>query len=149
VPPSALGKGTDKRGRRWSLWRVLVSQALDKEAAFAECHIIRSATKMVKRPMGSFFADCQYNGHSRKREHCRVSLGGHSTQAPAPSPSPGAVMATSPCRVSNKKYMAKKLLPMYSSPSLLFWVSHSAKPSSSVFQVLPSASDTRQSRCSR
>jgi hypothetical protein len=56
------------------------------------------------------------------------------------SPLPVAVIATFLCRVSydsDKKYSAKKSLPMYSSLSSLCRVSHSAKPS-------PSALDTRQ-----
>jgi hypothetical protein len=68
---------------------------------------------------------------------CRVS---RLHSAKSPSPLPGAVMTTFLCRVPDKKYSAKKPLPMYSSPRLLCRVSHSAKTSSSVFQALPSVS---------
>jgi hypothetical protein len=44
------------------------------------------------------------------------------------------------CRVPDKKYLTKKPLPMYCSPSPLCRVSHSAKALLSVFQGLPSAS---------
>jgi hypothetical protein len=44
----------------------------------------------------------------------------------------------------DKMYSAKKLLPMYSLPNLLCRLSHSIKPSPSVFQALSSVSDTRQ-----
>jgi hypothetical protein len=47
---------------------VLVHWALGKGGDFAECHLIRSAKDMVKGPMGSFFAECRYNGHSPKSE---------------------------------------------------------------------------------
>ena len=55
-----------------------------------------------------------------------------------PSLSLGAVMVTFLCRVSNgtrqpdKKYSTKRPLPMYSSPSVLCRVLHSAKPLPSV-----------------
>jgi hypothetical protein len=49
------------------------------------------------------------------------------------------------CRVPEKKYSAKKALPMHCLPSLLCRVRHSAKPLPSVFTALPSASGTRQS----
>jgi hypothetical protein len=49
-----------------------------------------------------------------------------------PSPSLGAVTVTFLCRVPDKKYSAKRLLPMYSSPSVLCRVLHSAKPFPSV-----------------
>jgi hypothetical protein len=94
----------------------------------------------------SFFAECQYSGHSAKSEPfaechsvdtrhrlfvvvtttfiCRVSTD----------------IRQSFCRVSVKKYSINKLLPVYNSPSFLCRVSHSAKPSPSVFQALPSVS---------
>jgi hypothetical protein len=59
----------------------------------------------------SIFAECQ-------RRH----------SAKDPSPSLGAVTVTFLCRVPDKKYSAKRLLPMYSSPSVLCRVLHSAKP---------------------
>jgi hypothetical protein len=43
---------------------------------------------------------------------------------------------------SDKKYSAKKLLPMYSSLSSLCRVSHSAKPSPNVFPALPLGKET-------
>jgi hypothetical protein len=73
-----------------------------------------------------------------------------------PSPSLGAVTVTFLCRVSNstrqilyrvpdKKYSAKRPLPMYSSPSVLCRVLHSAKTLPSVKEPLPCVGDTRQS----
>ena len=49
-----------------------------------------------------------------------------------PSPLLGTVTVTFLCRVPDKKYSAKRLLPMYSSPSVLCRVLHSAKPLPSV-----------------
>jgi hypothetical protein len=66
--------------------------------------------------------------------------------AKTPSPSPGAVTTDFLCRVPEKKYSAKKALPMHCVPSPLCRVRHSAKPLPSVFKALPSASGTRQSR---
>jgi hypothetical protein len=63
----------------------------------------------------SLFAECQ-SRHSAKDL----------------SPSLGAVTVTFVCRVPDKKYSAKRLLPMYSSPSVLCRVLHSAKPLPSV-----------------
>jgi hypothetical protein len=45
-----------------------VALALGKEATFVECHLIRSTKELVKGPTGSFFAECQYSGHSAKNE---------------------------------------------------------------------------------
>jgi hypothetical protein len=42
--------------------------ALSKEGAFAECHLIRSLKDLVKGPTRSFFVECQYNGHSAQSE---------------------------------------------------------------------------------
>jgi hypothetical protein len=78
----------------------------------------------------SLFAECQ-------RRH----------SAKDPSPSLGAVTVTFLCR--DKKYSAKRLLPMYSSPSVLCQVLHSAKALPSVKYHLPSVSDTRQRSCVR
>jgi hypothetical protein len=47
---------------------VLVRRALDKEGAFAECHLISLDKGPGKGPMGSFFVECQYSGHSAKSE---------------------------------------------------------------------------------
>jgi hypothetical protein len=47
--------------------------------------------------------------------------------------------------VIDKKYSAKKPLSMYSSPSFLYRMLHSSKLLPSVFLVLPSVLDTRQS----
>lgn len=135
--PSALGKGTDK-GAHWrSLCRVLVRWTLSREGVFAECHSIRSVKKLVKEPTRSFFAKCLYNGHSAKSE----PLPWHSAQVP--SALHDVVTTTFLCRVpsdtrqreSDKKYSAKKSLSMYSSSSFFCRVSHSAKPSPSVFQI--------------
>jgi hypothetical protein len=131
VPPSAFGKGAD----RWACWRprcrVLVRRALGKEKT-----LYRVSHNTLSK--GILFAECHLV-HSAK----------------TPSPLPAVVTATFLCRVPcdtrqslyripDKKYSVKKLLPMYSLSSTLCRVSHSAKPSPSVFQALPSASDTRQ-----
>jgi hypothetical protein len=47
---------------------LLVSQALGKEGAFAECHLIRSAKELVKGPTRSLFGESQYSGHLAKSE---------------------------------------------------------------------------------
>jgi hypothetical protein len=105
VPARALGTGTGG-GVHWtSPCRGPLEQTLDKIGLFAECH----------------------------RRH----------SAKDPSPSLGAVTVTFLCRVPNdtrqslcrvpgEKYSAKSLLPMYSSPSILCRVLHSAKPLPSV-----------------
>jgi hypothetical protein len=72
---------------------------------------------------GNSFAECH-------REH----------SAKTPSLSPGAVTTAFLCRVPDKKYSAKKALPMYCVPSPLCRVRHSAKTLPSVFK------STRQSR---
>jgi hypothetical protein len=54
-----------------------------------------------------------------------------------PSLSLGAVTVTFLCRVPDKKYSAKRPLPMYSSPSVLCRVLHSAKALPSVKEPLP------------
>jgi hypothetical protein len=66
VPPSALGKETDKGDRWGSLCQVPVRRALGHEGAFTECHLIRSAKELVKGPTWSIFAECQYSGHLAK-----------------------------------------------------------------------------------
>jgi hypothetical protein len=117
---------------------------------------------------GGFFAKCP-RWHSAKIDSLPSAVGqtlgkgnsfaechpGHS--AKTPSPSPVAVTAAffaecslalgKPlCQVPEKKYSAKKALPMHCVPSLLCRVRHSAKPLPSVFKALPSASGTRQRR---
>jgi hypothetical protein len=47
---------------------VLVRRALDKEGAFAECHLILSVKELAKEPTECFFAECQYSKHSTKSE---------------------------------------------------------------------------------
>jgi hypothetical protein len=100
---------------------VPVHQTLGKETSFAECLLGLSAQGLAVGSTGPVFAEC-------RRRH----------SAKDPSPSLGAVTVTflcrvpngtrqSLCRVSDKKYSAKKLLPMYSSPSVLCRVLHSAK----------------------
>jgi hypothetical protein len=117
---------------------------------------------------GGLFAECP-NWHSAKKaalpSAARKTLGkdifvaechrGHS--AKPPSPSPGAVTAAflcrvrflalgkHLCRVPEKKYSAKKSLPMHCLPSLLCRVLHSTKPLLSVFKASPSASGTWRS----
>jgi hypothetical protein len=115
VSTRALGTGTGD-GARWSrLCRGPWQKTLGKIGFFAECR------------------------------------GRHS--AKDPSPSLGAVTATFLCRVPNgtrqilcrvpdKKYSAKRSLPMYNSPSVLCRVLHSAKPLLSVFR-------SRQRSCVR
>jgi hypothetical protein len=49
-----------------------------------------------------------------------------------PSPSLGVMTVTFLCRVPDNKYSAKRLMPMYSSPSVLCRVLHSAKALPSV-----------------
>jgi hypothetical protein len=117
VPPNMLDKGPVKGTHIELLYLVSVQWTLDKEWDFAEY---------------------QHNGRS----------------AQTPSPLPSAVMVTflcrvmadirqSLCQVSDKKYSTKKSLSMYSSSSFSCRMSHSVKPSLSVFQTLPSDSDTR------
>jgi hypothetical protein len=67
---------------------------------------------------GNPFAECHL-GHSAK----------------TPSPSPGAVTAAFLCRVPDKKYSAKKALPMHCVPSPLCRVRHSAKTLPSVLRL--------------
>jgi hypothetical protein len=71
---------------------------------------------------GNSFAECHL-GHLAK----------------TPSPSPGAMTAAFFCRVPEKKYSAKKALPMHCVSSPLCRVRHSVKPLPSVFKDLPSA----------
>jgi hypothetical protein len=154
VSPSALDKGTGK-GVRWcSLCRVLVQRALSKEGSFAECHLILSAKELAKGPTWCFFAESRYSRHLakstplptastidtwRSRHHWH-----HDDNFPCRVPND---TRQSLYRVNDKKYSTKKPLLMYRSPRLLCRVSHSAKCLPSVFQVLPSASRTRQSIC--
>jgi hypothetical protein len=77
---------------------------------------------------GGFFTEC-HPGHSAKTS----------------SLSPGAVTATFLCRVPEKKYSAKKALPIHCVPSPLC----RAKSLPSVFKALPSASGTQQNRLFR
>jgi hypothetical protein len=90
---------------------------LDKVNLFAECHLAHSAkapSSLVVVVAAPFLC--------RVPSNTRQSL----------------------CRVADKKYSTKKPLSMYSSPSCLCRVSHSAKHSRSVFQPSSSASHTRQ-----
>jgi hypothetical protein len=126
--------------QRYLLCRVSPG-TLGKEACFVECHIKHSAKYLTWGPpladslpsairqtlgKGNFFTECHL-GHSAK----------------TPSPSSGAVTAAFLCRVPEKKYSAKKALPMHCVSSPLCRVRHSTKPLSSVFKALPSASGTR------
>jgi hypothetical protein len=144
---------TNKKGAYWSQRGSLPSVktiALDKEPRlghryrfFAECNVSNTRQRVTlcrvpyvtlgKEPdmrtlPGGFFAECT-KWHSAKTS----------------SPSPVAVTAVFLCRVPEKKYSAKKALPMHYLPSLLCRVPHSVKPLTSVFKALPSASGTRQS----
>jgi hypothetical protein len=94
---------------------VPIHQTLGKEASFAECPLELSAQGLAVGSTGPVFAEC-------RRRH----------SAKDPSPSLGAVTVTFLCRVPDKKYSAKMLLPMYSSPRVLCRVLHSAKPLLSV-----------------
>jgi hypothetical protein len=133
---------------------------------FAECNTRQSgalpsvkAITLGKEPdLGTlpdgFFTECP-RWHSAKMDPLSSvagqTLGKDRHSAKPPSPSPGAITAAFLCRVLSgtrvpeKKYSAKKDLPMHCVPSLLCRVRHSAKPLSSVFKALPSASGTRQS----
>jgi hypothetical protein len=134
--PSA-DSGTRQRrkpgNRQRHLCRVLLPRHSAKILAkgptggfFAECLLGLSAQGLAVGSTGPVFAEC-------RRRH----------SAKDPSPSLGAVTVTflcrvpngtrqSLCRVPDKKYSTKKLLPMYSSPSVLCRVLHSAKPLPSV-----------------
>jgi hypothetical protein len=105
VPPSALSKETNKGARWWPRCRVSPN-TLGKGNLFAECHLVHSAK--VSSPLPVTVTTTFL---------CRV-----------PSDTRQSI-----CRVPNKKYSVKKLLPMYNSPSSLCRVSHSAKLSPSVF----------------
>jgi hypothetical protein len=128
---------------------VLVSRALGKDGAFVECHLICSAKELVKGPTESFFAECQYSGHSAKSEPLSsVTLWALDTSLEVVAECPmysGTHQRL--CRVPDKKYSVKKTLLMYNSLSFPYRVSHSAKTLPGVFQALPSASDTRQRSC--
>ena len=117
VPYKALGKEPDMGTPLADSLPSADRQTLGKGNSFAECHL----------------------GHSAKMS----------------SPSPGAVTAAflcrvpcdtrqSICQVPDKKYSAKKSLPMHCLPSLLCRVLHSAKPLPSVFKASSSASGTRR-----
>jgi hypothetical protein len=109
-------------------------------------------------PTASFFAECQYSGHSAKSESLpSVTLWALGTGSVAVTwrrdcdfslPSTRWHSANL-CRVPDKKYSANKPLPMYSSSSFLCRVSHSIKPLPNVFKALPIVLDTWQSICFR
>jgi hypothetical protein len=120
--PSAIAKALGKDTGKGAHWRVLCRvpghQTLGKETSFVECLLGLSAQGLVVGSTGPVFAEC-------RRRH----------SAKDPSPLLGAATVTflcRLCRVPDKKYSTKKLLPMYSSPSVLCRVLHSAKPSPSV-----------------
>jgi hypothetical protein len=131
------GSGTRQRS---TLCRVPY-KALDKEPDMGT-PLTDSLLSAGRQTLGkgNSFAECHL-GHSAK----------------TPSPSPGVVAAAFLCRVlpgtrqslrrvPEKKYSAKKVLPMHCVSIPLCRVRHSAKTLSSVFKALPSASGTRQSR---
>jgi hypothetical protein len=105
VPTRALGTGTGGGAHWTSLCRGPLGQTLGKIGLFAECHRRHSA----KDPSPSL-------GAVTMTFLCRVPNG----------------TRQSLCRVPDKKYSAKRLLPMYSSSSVLYRVLHSAKPLPSV-----------------
>jgi hypothetical protein len=106
VHPRALGKKT-RKGAHWSLvCRALVQKAHDNEGAFAECQVGHSA-KAPSLSLGTMIATFL----------CRI---------------PG-ITRQSLCRVPDKKYSAKKLLQMHSSPRLFYLESYSTKSLPSVF----------------
>jgi hypothetical protein len=116
------GPGTQQRG---TLCRVPAGQHLTK--------------RLTEGPADGSFAECWQADTRQRRNRCH----------------PGSVTANflcrvlpdirqSLCRVPEKKYSAKKALPMYCSSSPLCRVRHSVKPVPSVFRALPSASGTRQ-----
>jgi hypothetical protein len=105
VPTRALGTGTGG-GAHWTrLCRGPLEQTLGKISLFAECqrrHLAKDLSPSLDAVTVTFL--------------CRVSNGTRQIL----------------CRVPDKKYSAKRLLPMYSSPSVLCRVLHSAKPLPSV-----------------
>jgi hypothetical protein len=118
VPYKALGKEPDMGTRRRILCRVLAGRHSTKSNFFAECPLEHSAKRRLRHP-----------GTVTAAFLCRVL----------------SATRQSLYRVPEKKYSAKKPLPMYCSLSPLCRVRHSTKTLPSVFQALPSASDTRQS----
>jgi hypothetical protein len=134
----ALGKDTGK-GAHWRvLCRVPVHQTLGKEASFAECLLELLAQGLAVGPTGPVFAEGLTLGKIGLFAECHRRHSAKDT-----SPSLGAVTVTflcrvpdgtrqSLCRVPDKKYSAKRLLPMYSSPRVLCRVLHSAKALPSV-----------------
>jgi hypothetical protein len=134
-----------------------MSLALGKEARFAECRAEHSAKNLTWGPSLAGSLPSIPGGTRQRLNLCRVLLGRHSAKlTPLPSVILDtrqrsrlrylvAVTATFLCRVPEKKYSAKKALPMYCLSSLFCRVRHSAKPLLSVFGALPSASGTRQS----
>jgi hypothetical protein len=133
------------RNRQRHLCRVLLPRHSAKILAkgptrrsFAECLLELSAQGLAVGPTGPVFAEGLTLGKIGLFAECHRM---HS--ANNPSLSLGAVTVTflcrvpngtrqSLCRVPDKKYSAKRLLPMYSSPSVLCQVLHSAKPLPSV-----------------
>jgi hypothetical protein len=119
----ALGKDTGK-GADWRvLCRVPVHSALGKEASCAECLLELSAQGLAVGPTGPVFAEGLTLGKIGLFAEC------HRTHS-AKDPSLGTVTVTflcrvpngtrqSLCRVPDKKYSAKRLLPMYNSSSVL------------------------------
>jgi hypothetical protein len=113
--PSAFTKALGKYTGEGAHWRVLcrvpVHLTLGKEAG-GGAHWTSLCRGPLEQTLGKIglFAEC-HRRHSAKD----------------PSPSLGAVTVTFLCRVPDKKYSAKRLLPMYSSPSILCRVLHSAK----------------------
>jgi hypothetical protein len=145
-----------------------MSLALGKEVGFAECRTEHSAKSLTWGPSLAGSLPSVPTGTRQRRRLCRVLPGRHSAKISSLSsvavdtrqsrrlrhPLPerprffaecSLTLGKHLCRVPDKKYSAKKYLPMHCLPSLLCRVSHSAKPLPSVFKASPSASGTRRS----
>ena len=139
---------TRQRGSLPSVWVITLGKEHrpgHRLRFFAECYVAgtRQRGRLCRVPhrtlgkepdmgtlSGGLFPECP-NWHSAKMDSLLSASGntlgkgnsfaechpGHS--AKTPSPSPGAVTAAFLCRVPEKKYSAKKALPMHCLPSLL------------------------------
>jgi hypothetical protein len=118
---------------------------LGKEANFVKCPLEHSEKNLTKGADGGTFAECRLVDTRQSGNFFAECHLEHSAKAPSPLPS--AVTATFFAEyrlaLGNKRYSTNKPLPMYCSPSSLCRVPHSAKSLPSVFQAVPSASDTR------
>jgi hypothetical protein len=135
-----------------------VALTLGKEASFVECLQEHSTKKLTKGPAGRPFAEYRLVDTRQRGYLFAECIRWHS--AKAPSPLPGVVTVAflcrvpsdtrqSLCRVPDKKYSAKKSLPMYCSPSSLCRMSHSTNTLPSVFQALRPISVDMQNPCDK